>query len=183
MVTAIKLDDIAKAMGDVVSAFTDDPVGFVVDFGVDIIHDKVNDLMNCYKGLSGQAAPKCSELNTLKACESTATSALSAAKVANKAAMTATNVKRLEPGLGKVDNVLSVTSDMCKRGCEGGVCGDADGKAAETLIIRPPTSASAATTQSSMKMDPLMSRGQNAAGTGTPKRARSSLATWAATLG
>ncbi|KAG6612412.1 uncharacterized protein IUM83_10725 [Phytophthora cinnamomi] len=137
MVTAIKLDDVAKAMGTVVSDFTDDPVGFTINFGVEFVNEKVNELMNCYKGLYGKAQ-KCSELNTLKACASTAATALSAAKVANKAAMSAANIKRLESGLSKVDNVLSVTTDMCKFGCEGGVCGDANGNAALTLNYSVP---------------------------------------------
>jgi hypothetical protein len=137
VVSPIKLDDIAGAMADVVNDFTDDPVGFVVDLGVDMINQKVTDLMDCYKGLSGQA-PRCSELHTLEACVNTAMTAVSAAKAASSSAMTAANLKKLNSGLGKVDKVLSRTTDMCKFGCKGGVCADADGNVAESRIYDVP---------------------------------------------
>ncbi|RLN89487.1 hypothetical protein BBJ28_00014241 [Nothophytophthora sp. Chile5] len=102
-----------------------------------MINSAVNDLITCYEGLSGQA-PSCSGLNTLKACVNTALNAVSGAKAASSA-VTAANLKRLDSGLDKLDKALSLTTDMCKMGCEGGVCGTSDGTGAETLTYSVPT--------------------------------------------
>ncbi|GMF13289.1 unnamed protein product [Phytophthora lilii] len=140
VLTPIVMDFIAEGMGEVLedfSEFTNDPVGFTVDFGVDLINEKVNDLVECYKGVSGQS-PRCSELNSLKTCVSTAANALSVARTASVTKLTVKALERLDSGLGKVDKVISMTDAQCKLGCEGGVCGDSDGNAAVTRVYSVP---------------------------------------------
>lgn len=87
-------------------------------FAADEINSAVDDLQACVKGLSGQA-PECSELDTFASCVSTAANVLGG--LSSTKAVGA-EVARLEKGISRLNNAVSLVHAQCKQGCQGGDC-------------------------------------------------------------